>query len=127
MAYIEIYNERVNDLLDKNNVDLKVREDNGEVFIKCKEEVIHMPENILTLMKRGDKNRRIGRTDMNEYSSRSHSIFRIVSEILLHENCFLPSPRFQFTIFCSISICNYKYKKTNLVVIDIWIQFVSDH
>jgi len=32
-------------------------------------------------MKIGEKNRSIGETDMNERSSRSHTIFRIVSII----------------------------------------------
>lgn len=82
MSYLEIYNEKVNDLLSKKT-DLKVHEDvNGQVFVKCKEEVTNSPENILSLMSKGNKNRRIGETNMNERSSRSHTIFRIVSYFL---------------------------------------------
>lgn len=78
VSYLEIYNEKVNDLLDPTAVDLKLREDtNGLVqVLKCKEEVANTPEIIMTIMKKGDKNRRIGETDMNERSSRSHTIFR---------------------------------------------------
>lgn len=78
VSYLEIYNEKVNDLLDPSAVDLKLREDtNGLVqVLKCKEEIASTPEIIMTIMKKGDKNRRIGETDMNERSSRSHTIFR---------------------------------------------------
>jgi len=34
---------------------------------------------VIDLMKIGEKNRSIGETDMNERSSRSHTIFRMVS------------------------------------------------
>jgi len=79
VSYLEIYNEKVNDLLSKDSVDLKVHEDvNGQVFVKCKEEVTNCPENVLAIMSKGDKRRRIGETNMNERSSRSHTIFRIV-------------------------------------------------
>ncbi|XP_015116662.1 kinesin-related protein 4 [Diachasma alloeum] len=77
VSYIELYNEKVNDLLDTKNQDLKLREDNGEVRMDCKEEVAHSVEDILRAMKRGEKNRSIGETNMNEKSSRSHTIFRI--------------------------------------------------
>ncbi|KAJ8676006.1 hypothetical protein QAD02_011792 [Eretmocerus hayati] len=82
VSYLEIYNEKVNDLLNTDGVDLKLREDNnGLVYVlNCKEEIASNPETILNSMKRGDKNRRIGETEMNEKSSRSHSIFRIVIE-----------------------------------------------
>ncbi|KAK2579324.1 hypothetical protein KPH14_008276 [Odynerus spinipes] len=81
VSYLEIYNERVNDLLNKSGTDLKLHEDvNGQIIIKCKEEVTNSPEHVLSIMKKGDKNRRIGETNMNERSSRSHTIFRITIE-----------------------------------------------
>ncbi|XP_020278586.1 centromere-associated protein E-like isoform X2 [Pseudomyrmex gracilis] len=81
VSYLEIYNEKVNDLLDVNNSDLKIHEDiNNQVFVKCKEEVTNCPENVLSIMCRGNKNRRIGETNMNEKSSRSHTIFKITIE-----------------------------------------------
>lgn len=79
VSYLEIYNEKVNDLLTKDLTDLKIHEDmNGQVFVKCKEEVTNCPENVLSIMHKGNKKRRIGETNMNERSSRSHTIFRIV-------------------------------------------------
>ncbi|CAK9815328.1 Centromere-associated protein E [Anthophora quadrimaculata] len=81
VSYLEIYNEKVNDLLNKSGTDLKIKEDgNGQVILKCKEEITNCPENVLSIMKKGDKNRRIGETNMNERSSRSHTIFRITIE-----------------------------------------------
>lgn len=80
MSYLEIYNEKINDLLNKNTTDIKVHEDaNGQVFVKCKEEITNCPENVMLIMQKGNKNRRIGETNMNERSSRSHTIFRIVN------------------------------------------------
>ena len=78
VSYLEIYNEKVNDLLDPTNQDLKLREDsNGYVqVLNSKEEIASTPDNIFSVMRKGDKNRSIGQTDMNERSSRSHSIFR---------------------------------------------------
>ncbi|XP_033305127.1 centromere-associated protein E-like [Bombus bifarius] len=81
VSYLEIYNERVNDLLNKSGTDLKLKEDSsGQVILQCKEEITNSPENVLSIMKKGDKNRRIGETNMNERSSRSHTIFRITIE-----------------------------------------------
>lgn len=82
VSYLEIYNEKVNDLLEPLKKDLKLREDNNGLVqvLDCKEEVSNSPEYILEIMKRGDKNRRIGQTDMNEQSSRSHTIFRLTIE-----------------------------------------------
>ncbi|XP_012277725.1 kinesin-like protein KIN-7O [Orussus abietinus] len=81
VSYLEIYNEKINDLLIKDSIDLKLHEDiNGQVYMNCKEEVIQTEKEVLKYMKQGDKNRRIGVTNMNEKSSRSHSIFRIIIE-----------------------------------------------
>lgn len=78
---MEIYNEKVNDLLNVNGMDLKVREDyNQQVYVeKAQEEVIHTPDDFFSLVKRGMKTRKIGCTDMNERSSRSHTILKLVS------------------------------------------------
>ncbi|XP_072755819.1 uncharacterized protein Root [Anoplolepis gracilipes] len=81
VSYLEIYNEKVNDLLSKGSIDLKIHEDvTGQVFVKSKEEVTNCPENVLSIMNKGNKHRRIGETNMNERSSRSHTIFRITIE-----------------------------------------------
>ncbi|CAB0038824.1 unnamed protein product, partial [Trichogramma brassicae] len=55
VSYLEIYNEKVNDLLDTSATDLKLREDsNGYVqVLNSKEEIVSSPDNILALMKKG--------------------------------------------------------------------------
>ncbi|XP_018358592.1 PREDICTED: kinesin-like protein KIF3B [Trachymyrmex cornetzi] len=83
VSCLEIYNEKIYGLLnknqDKNSTDLKVHED-GQVFVNCKiVSVIHLG-NILALTNKGNKNKRIGTTNINERSSRSHMIFRITIE-----------------------------------------------
>ena len=45
-----------------------------------KEETVHNPEEIYALMLLGAKNRAISETDMNEHSSRSHTIFQLTLE-----------------------------------------------
>ena len=80
-SYIEIYNEKVNDLLEKGKTGLKLREVEGSTIIcGVKVEVVRTPNKIMQLMKRGENIRRIGETNMNERSSRSHTIFRIIIE-----------------------------------------------
>jgi hypothetical protein len=80
-SYIETYNEKVNDLLEKGKTDLKLREVEGTIIIcGVKEDVVPTPDKIMQLMKRGENIRHIGETNMNERSSRSHTIFRIIIE-----------------------------------------------
>lgn len=83
VSFVEIYNEVVKDLLnpsEKGN-NLKLREDPRKgVYVECKEEIITNYENILNLLAQGNLRRTVGQTAMNERSSRSHSIFRIVIE-----------------------------------------------
>ncbi|XP_037926413.1 kinesin-like protein KIN-7I [Hermetia illucens] len=81
VGYIEIYNEKIFDLLDKKNQDLKIHETaTGEVSVNCTESIIRSEEDMLHHLYTGNKARRIGETSMNERSSRSHAIFRIIIE-----------------------------------------------
>lgn len=80
VSYLEIYNEEIRDLLSLTGVRLKIHEDlEHGVFVKdAKEEVVISLEQCLALMGAGEARRHIGRTDMNDASSRSHTIFRMV-------------------------------------------------
>lgn len=78
VSYIEIYNEKVDDLLSKNATDLKLHTDgSGQIKLNCKEEIINSSESLLSIMQKGSKNRTTEKTIMNEHCSRSHAIFRI--------------------------------------------------
>ncbi|CAH2020591.1 unnamed protein product [Acanthoscelides obtectus] len=80
-SYIEIYNEKINDLLDKSNQGLTIREDiKGNVLLDAREAVVDNVDKVMENMMQGNKIRRVAATRMNERSSRSHTIFRIILE-----------------------------------------------
>ncbi|EGG13785.1 kinesin family member 3 [Cavenderia fasciculata] len=76
-SYIEIYMERIRDLLDPRKDNLKVREEKAKgVWVEGTTEVyIYREDDILEVMRTGSANRAIAETKMNAESSRSHSIF----------------------------------------------------
>lgn len=81
VSYIEIYNETVRDLLDPANTSVSVREHPVTgVFTDNSERIVSDARGVLKALRDGEKNRSVGSTAMNERSSRSHSIFRVVIE-----------------------------------------------
>jgi hypothetical protein len=74
---IEIYQERINDLLDRTRENLRLRHHQTRGFYveKCSEIYVNSARDVIELMKRGFGNRRTASTNMNAESSRSHSIF----------------------------------------------------
>lgn len=81
VSYVEIYMEKIRDLLDdtrlKNN--LTVREDKvkGIYIAGVTEDYVTSHEELLDIMGKGANNRATAATGMNEGSSRSHSVFTI--------------------------------------------------
>lgn len=77
VSMIEIYNERIRDLMDVTKDNLKVHEEKGKgVYVGDVTETYVAEElEVYEIMKIGNKNRAISATNMNEESSRSHSIF----------------------------------------------------
>lgn len=83
VSYVEIYNEVIRDLLAPGDEgqNLKLREDPRKgVYVESKEEIITTYDDILHLLQVGNARRTVGHTAMNDRSSRSHSLFRIVIE-----------------------------------------------
>ncbi|XP_068212238.1 centromere-associated protein E-like [Palaemon carinicauda] len=85
VSFMEIYNEAITDLLatrDPKTKGLSVREDaSGAVYVvDLKEECVNSEEMLLSLLRKGNKNRHVGATNMNDKSSRSHTIFRLIIE-----------------------------------------------
>ncbi|KAI9255314.1 hypothetical protein BY458DRAFT_520451 [Sporodiniella umbellata] len=81
VSYIEIYNEKVRDLLNpKNKGNLKVREHPslGPYVEDLSKSVVSSFENIENLMDEGNKARTVAATQMNETSSRSHAVFTLI-------------------------------------------------
>lgn len=82
IAYFEIYNERIRDLLDVTKTNLTIHEDKNRVpFVKNVTEMfVSSPDEVLSAIEDGKTNRQVAVTNMNEHSSRSHSVFQIQVE-----------------------------------------------
>ena len=81
VSYVEIYMEKIRDLLDSNRVkvNLSIREDKmrGIYIVDVTELDVINNQEVLDLMARGAYNRATAATGMNEGSSRSHSVFTV--------------------------------------------------
>lgn len=93
VSYLEIYNEKINDLLSPPPVagigpgapqqeEIKLREDSkrGVYASPLKEEIVQSPTQLLRVIARGDNARRTRSTQYNAQSSRSHAVVQIVVE-----------------------------------------------
>ncbi|KAI7685439.1 Kinesin heavy chain [Sarcoptes scabiei] len=79
VSYFEIYLDKIRDLLDVSKVNLSVHEDKNRcTFVKgATERFVTCPEEVMEVIDEGKSNRHIAVTNMNEHSSRSHSVFLI--------------------------------------------------
>ncbi|CAM4596783.1 unnamed protein product [Eretmochelys imbricata] len=106
VSYFEIYLDKIRDLLDVSKTNLSVHEDKNRVpyvkvsisvtlltnlsflhvhhlfmfcqFLKgCTERFVCSPDEVMDTIDEGKSNRHVAVTNMNEHSSRSHSIFLI--------------------------------------------------
>ncbi|KAK9773543.1 hypothetical protein AB5N19_05312 [Seiridium cardinale] len=91
VSYLEIYNERIHDLLSMptgagvgagSQDEIKLREDSkrGVYASPLKEEIVQSPTQLLRVIARGDQARRTASTQFNARSSRSHAVVQIVVE-----------------------------------------------
>jgi centromeric protein E len=88
VSYLEIYNEKMVDLLAESeesanaSAELSIREDKdrGTYVHGLKEEIVTTPSQVLSLLDFGTSRRHVGATNMNAHSSRSHTIFRMIVE-----------------------------------------------
>ncbi|XP_058265517.1 kinesin-like protein KIF1B isoform X7 [Hemibagrus wyckioides] len=89
VAYMEIYCERVRDLLNpKNKGNLRVREHPllGPYVEDLSKLAVTSYTDIADLMDAGNKARTVAATNMNETSSRSHAVFTIVFTQRKHDS-----------------------------------------
>merc|ERR1719220_979267 len=79
VSYFEIYLDKCRDLLDPSKVNLAVHEDKDhQVYVQgATERFVSSPEEVFEVIEEGKSNRHVAVTNMNEHSSRSHSIFLI--------------------------------------------------
>ena len=82
-SFIQIYNENLFDMLRDANMSqaLTIREDQKEIYVQGLSEYnVKSVSDTLHLLKIAEENRAIRETHMNQFSSRSHSIFQIYVE-----------------------------------------------
>ncbi|KAF5403900.1 Kinesin heavy chain [Paragonimus heterotremus] len=79
VSYFELYMEKIKDLLDISKTNLPIHETKDRVaYVKgVTERFVSCAEDVLDALDEGKMNRHVSVTNMNEHSSRSHSIFRI--------------------------------------------------
>ena len=80
VSYLEIYNERVRDLLNpttKGNLKVREHPSTGPYVEDLAKLVVRSFEEIENLMDEGNKARTVAATNMNETSSRSHAVFTL--------------------------------------------------
>merc|ERR550534_2150194 len=77
VSYVEIYCEKIQDLLDTRNQNLKIRESKTKgIYIEgVAAPFVGSPDEIMGLMEEGAISRACASTRMNETSSRSHAVF----------------------------------------------------
>eukprot|EP00106_Octopus_bimaculoides_P020278 XP_014787720.1 PREDICTED: kinesin-like protein KIF27 [Octopus bimaculoides] len=105
VSYIEIYLEELCDLLDVDNKTLHVREDEkGNTVISGVQEVkCESMEDVFSCLESGSAVRHTGLTQMNEHSSRSHSVFTIVIDQKWTNSDIFSSRHFDYSTNCSVS------------------------
>ena len=76
-SYLEIYLEKIRDLLDPARDNLQVREDRTKgIYVQGQKEVcVGSQEEVYEVLHVGQHNRAVSATGMNHQSSRSHSVF----------------------------------------------------
>lgn len=78
ISYMEIYMERIRDLLNPMNDNLPIHEGAKGPFVKGIREIyVNQVEEVYTAMHLGQRSRAVASTNMNLESSRSHSIFLV--------------------------------------------------
>jgi centromeric protein E len=99
VSYFEIYNEKIRDLLsddivgsasssssrviNRNNreKEIKIRtNEHGEIIVNVIQKKVSNVDEAIELLIEGKSHRTVAATDMNKYSSRSHTVFRITVE-----------------------------------------------
>ncbi len=77
ISYVEIYMEKIRDLLNVSKANLPIHEDKTRgVFIGGVTEAnVSSPDEIVQIMHQGSRNRMVASTKMNADSSRSHALF----------------------------------------------------
>ena len=87
ISYIEMYNEAINDLIDLSKKNLEIRESSAKgIYINNVSEIaVTNIDNAMNLFNKGENNRIIAETKINEKSNKTHYIFKINIEFYLKD------------------------------------------
>jgi len=113
VSFLELYNEKLQDLLDPRKTNLQIKEDKTKgIFVQDVTEVyITSAEEMRQVHKKGSENRTTAATRMNERSSRSHSIFILH---LIQKNISTDASKHSKLYFVDLA-GSEKISKTNVV------------
>jgi Kinesin motor domain len=118
VSYLEIYNEKVRDLLTmgSSTASLRVREHprQGPYVSDLSHHLVTSYERVAQLMEKGNKARCTASTNMNDTSSRSHAIFTLKFRQVSNPIIFLPvllkfSHQYKMTILGKM-LCEGNFK-----------------
>ena len=82
VSMLEVYNEQIRDMLVESYLDneLEIKQNStgtGTVVQGLTEVVVKSVEDVIAIIEKGQKNRAVSQTSMNERSSRSHAMLRV--------------------------------------------------
>ncbi|GAA6018610.1 hypothetical protein JCM11491_006164 [Sporobolomyces phaffii] len=86
VSFLEIYNEQLRDLLAPSVSSASLAGSRqpeiveGGTVKNLEERPVSMPQQVLEVLREGEQRRRVGQTDWNERSSRSHCVFIVTIE-----------------------------------------------
>jgi hypothetical protein len=81
-SYFEIYNEEINDLLDISKKNLQVRSSgDGGFSVDVSGVPVRTVDEAMQVLVHGSYNKKMGQSHLNDRSSRSHSIFKVIVEV----------------------------------------------
>jgi len=88
VSMMQIYKESIDDLIDTKKKNLKVRQSKelGIYVEGVSKEYADSANELMRLILKGNKNRKVGSHEMNNVSSRSHSIIQIIIEQVNMDN-----------------------------------------
>ena len=81
VSFLEVYNEKIRDLLEPNGINLPVQEDPKAGLVgvgRLSTKEADNADSVMSLLRYGNGNRKTHATDANNVSSRSHAVLQII-------------------------------------------------
>lgn len=81
LSYVEIYNEKIYDLLSEGTIPVDLRERDGVVQVNSREIVVNSEESAIKAWIEGERKRHFAATSLNHASSRSHVLVKLSLDV----------------------------------------------